>query len=363
LNTKPTILVCPLDWGIGHATRCVPIINELLENKVNVILGASGRSLDFLKQEFPGLQRIHFPGYVVSYPSKGSMALSMATQAPVILQGIKKENRLLKEIIRKHNINGIISDNRYGLYTSDIPSVFITHQVFIQAPSFMSFLNPVLLRMNLRFIKKYDECWVPDFEGENNLSGDLSHKKPLPPNVHFIGPLSRFTFTNAQPGSEYKYKFLVMVSGPEPQRSILEKALLIQLSTLQFKSAMVCGKPEVFEHKSINDHIDVYSHLQTWKLKELILQSEIIISRPGYSTIMDLVALNKKAIFIPTPGQTEQIYLSYYFKERKLYYAMDQKNINLQEAMEHIQDIKGIQYDFDAAKLKLRISKFLDRIN
>jgi uncharacterized protein (TIGR00661 family) len=291
------------------------------------------------------------------------MAISMAFQAPVILHGIKKENRLLQEIIRKHNINGIISDNRYGLYSSEIPSVFITHQVFIQTPPIIGFLNPVLLGMNLHFIKKYDECWVPDFEGENNLSGDLSHRKPLPLNGHFIGPLSRFKSNKGQLATEYKYKVLVMLSGPEPQRSILEKALDRQISKLQIKSAMVCGKPEILEHQTINEQLDVYSHLETEKLQSLILQSEIIVSRPGYSTIMDLVALNKKAIFIPTPGQTEQIYLSKYYTERKLYYSMNQKNFDLQKAMENIQDIKGIHYDFDATKLKLRVSKLLNRIN
>ena len=250
MKHKPNILVCPLDWGIGHATRCVPIINELNAQNSNVILGASGRSLSFLKKEYPNLQIIDFPGYKFSYPDKGNMALKMALQAPAILKGIKEEHKVLKKIIQDFAIDAVISDNRYGLYSNSIPSVFMTHQVFIQTPSQLNFLNPILLIKNQGFIHKFDECWIPDFQGDQNLSGDLSHKKSLPDNYHFIGPLSRFSLNRETKPTEYKYKILVMLSGPEPQRTVLENLLVDQLSSLKIKCAVVLGKTELKEQKN-----------------------------------------------------------------------------------------------------------------
>ncbi|OQX80049.1 MAG: hypothetical protein B6D61_02530, partial [Bacteroidetes bacterium 4484_249] len=313
MQKKPNILVCPLDWGIGHATRCVPVINELLIQNANVIIGADNRPLAFLKQEFPNLQFIKFSGYKFSYPEKGSMALKMALSAPNFLFEIKKENKVLDKLIDKYNIDAVISDNRFGLYTKRIPCVFMTHQIMIKSSSGLKFLEPLLYRINKSFISKYSECWIPDFADELNLSGDLAHKKPLPRNSFYIGPLSRFKNSISEnlrnkKTKGFAYDFLVMLSGPEPQRTILEKRITKQLDKSELKGAIVSGKPETDEKHTLNENTEVYSHLETSKLKQLIIDSEIIISRPGYSTIMDLAVLGKKAIFIPTPGQTEQEY-------------------------------------------------------
>lgn len=362
MTKKPNILVCPLDWGIGHATRCVPIINELLVQNANVILAASGRSLHFLESEFPDLKKIEFPGYQFSYPENGSMALKMAFQAPKILAGIKKENRMLKNIIHDYKIDAIISDNRYGLYSKKNPCVFMTHQVFIQMPKQLDFLKQIIEKINKKYINKFNECWIPDYPGGENLSGDLSHQKKLTQNFHFIGPLSRFSKRPKKKSTEFKYKILVMLSGPEPQRTVLENLLIDQLSNLEIKSAVVLGKTELREEKRIKDHIDIYSHLESDKLKQLILDSEIIVSRTGYSTVMDLVALNKKAIFIPTPGQTEQEYLSHFYLENQFYYSLDQQNIDLNKGLTNYKPYSGVQLAYDNSKLKERVSKLLQKL-
>lgn len=362
LKNKPNILACPLDWGIGHATRCVPIIREMLEQNANVILAASGRSLYFLEKEFPKLQKIDFPGYQFSYPENGSMALKMALQSPQILAGIKKENSTLKEIIKDYNINAVFSDNRYGLYSEKVPCVFMTHQIFIQTPGYLSLINPVLERINKKYINKFSQCWIPDFEDGQSLSGELSYQKPLPDNYHFIGPLSRFSTNKLNFEKEYKYKILVMLSGPEPQRTVLENLLIDQLSNLQVISAVVLGKTELKEQNLIEDHIDVFSHLESDKLKQLILESEIVVSRPGYSTVMDLVALNKEAIFIPTPGQTEQEYLAKYYYEKGYFYSMKQNNLNLSQAFDESKNYKVPKFNYDNTLLQKRISNLLKQL-
>ncbi|MCD4695197.1 MAG: hypothetical protein K8S16_03065 [Bacteroidales bacterium] len=360
MKKRPNVLVCPLDWGIGHATRCVPIIHELINQNTNVILGASNRPQAFLIKEFPDLQFIDFPNYNISYPSGNQgMVLKMMKQLPQFLKSIRKEFLFLKTIIEEHNINMVISDNRYGLYSNKIPSVFITHQVFIKTPEKIKFLEPSMLRFNNKYMKKYTECWIPDHKNEPNLSGMLSHKKPLPENTFFIGPLSRFKKDKKTRKENFKYDLLVMLSGPEPQRTNLENKVIDQLQTLDVKSVMVCGKPEVLKEKTKIKNIHIFPHLESDRLQQLIMDSEIILSRPGYSTIMDLAALGKKAIFIPTPGQTEQEYLAAYFEKKKIFHSVRQKDLNIKKALDEAGQFTGIFYPNDFGILKERIAVLL----
>lgn len=364
MKKQPIVLVCPLDWGIGHATRCVPIIRELLMQNARVIIGASNRPLAFLKQEFPDLDFIDFPGYQIVYPGGDEgMVIKMIPQVPKLIKSIRDENSLLDKIINSQKIDLVISDNRYGLYTKKIPCVFMTHQVFIKTPPALRIFEFFLSLMNKMFMQKYTECWIPDFEKEPNLSGDLSHGKALPKHSCYIGPLSRFSSNIATKHKNYIYDALVLLSGPEPQRTILEKKVLKELSELNLKAAMVCGKPEEFDIKIHSENIDIFQHLESDHLQELILQSEIVISRPGYSTIMDIAALGKKALFIPTPGQTEQEYLSDYFSRKKLFYRINQNELNLKEDLKKSLVFPGIYLENDYQLLRKRISHLLRNVN
>ena len=368
MKRKPNILVCPLDWGIGHATRCVPVINELIRQNVNVIIAADNRPLAFLKNEFPTLQFEIFPGYKFSYPEKGSMALRMALLAPGIIMGIKQEHENLKDILHRSKIDAVISDNRFGLWTDAVPCIFITHQINIKTPASLKFSEPFLYRINKKYISKFNECWMPDFAGDSNLSGELSHKKPLPANSYFIGPLSRFAETSAEKHEEihenkFKNELLVLLSGPEPQRTLLEKKILKQLKDMGLPAMVVCGKPEELSEENLNDNIRIFSHLNSNTLKQLLLSSKVVISRPGYSTIMDLAALGKKAIFIPTPGQTEQEYLADYFYKKKIYFKMSQNKLDLIEGIKNSEKYKGINLVYDPDLLKSRIQNLISKIS
>lgn len=324
------VLVAPLDWGLGHATRCIPIIQELLLQGDEVLIAADGNTRQLLKKEFPELKFISLRGYRINYSSILPMSLSMALQSPKILLRIFREHQELKKIIREHSIDAIISDNRYGLWNKKIQSVFITHQVMIKCPPLLKFLEPLLYRINKYFISKYDNCWIPD--DEKNLSGDLSNQYTLPPNAKFIGTLSRWKKEKII-STEKKYDLLCIISGPEPHRNAFEKLLIKQLSNSDLKALIVCGKPgEQFETQ-INNRITIISHLESKKLLEAVAVSEKVICRAGYSGIMDLVAVKKDAVLVPTPGQTEQIYLARHLKERKIFYSTDQKNFNLIDSL------------------------------
>src|ERR1019366_5512486 len=177
------ILICLLNWGLGHATRCIPIIRLLRKKNAEIIIAADGRSLELLKQEFPDLEFIRLQGYDINYPTGDSMILKMFFSIPKIVNGIYKEHQILKKIIKEKKIDIVISDNRFGLWNKKIKSIFITHQLMIKT----LFAEKLLHRINLYFIKKYDECWVPDVECASNLSGDLSHKYSLIKNTFFVG--------------------------------------------------------------------------------------------------------------------------------------------------------------------------------
>lgn len=304
-----TILVAPLNWGLGHATRCIPII-RLLQNEGNrVIIASDGASLELLKKEFPETKAVALPGYNISYPAKGShFKTKMLASGPQLFKAIRKEHKLLDLLLDEYGVDGVISDNRLGLYTHKVPSVFITHQLKVLSGK-TTWLSTYL---HNRFIKRFDECWVPDNEGPYNLSGEMGHpeKKVLP--VKYIGPLSRMRFNK----EAAKYKAIVILSGPEPQRTLLETKLLTEFKKYSGKVLLVQG---IIESKTVvktKGNIEIVNFLTTPELEKAINSSEFVVSRSGYTTIMDLACMGKIAFFIPTPGQPEQEYLAQTLKDK-----------------------------------------------
>lgn len=362
-KNKINILICPLDWGLGHATRCIPIIKELVNRNINVVIAGSGASLHLLKCEFPQLEYIPLEGYNISYPKNGNMVFKMFSQFPALIYKIFKEHKQLKHIIKNYNIDAVISDNRYGLYTKRIPSIFITHQLIVKCPYWLKFLEPFIFLLNYYFISRYSECWVPDYKGKINLSGDLSHKYPRLSKIRFIGPQSRLYNTSLEftSGKEI-FDLMVILSGPEPQRSIMENIVISQLTKINLKSIVVLGNPGFYEEKQIGTNITLFSCLTSDDIIKYMGKSNIVLCRSGYSSIMDLCALGKKAILVPTPGQTEQEYLASYFKKRKIFYSQSQKELNIFDAIMKSENYDGIKIKNNPSLLNIRLHKLLQRI-
>ncbi|NVN93882.1 MAG: glycosyltransferase [Bacteroidetes bacterium] len=358
MAVKKNILICPLNWGLGHACRCVPVIQSFINAGANVVIAADYRPLAFLRKEFPNLKCFSFPGYRITYQRKGSFLLKFFSLLPQIILDIYKEHKQLNSIIDEYDIDIVVSDNRFGLWNKKVKSIFMTHQISIKSPIKISIFERLLYYCNKAFIKNYDECWIPDFEGEINLSGDLSHKYNLPIDSYFIGPLSRFK--NRTP-NDYSnpLELLVLLSGPEPQRTIFEEIILKQLENKTIKTIIVRGITEEDEVQTISENLSIYSHLDTNSLQKLIQQSEMILCRSGYSTIMDIAVFGKKAILVPTPGQTEQEYLAQYYKEKKYFYSVSQKLFNLEEALSHSKKYSGIQVKSNGVELNERVKALL----
>lgn len=335
---SPCVLVAPLNWGLGHATRCIPLIKALEEQGVQVILASDGDALHLLRAEFPHLIARELPSYRIRYASN-NMVRNIASQLPRILYAIRAEHQTCAHLVRQYNINGIISDNRYGCFNAKAHSVLLTHQLNLRVPNkALQWLANALLRHALR---PFEAIWVPDAADAPNLSGDLSHPLPegLPP-VQYLGLLSRMKPAKAP--LEIEYDVAVVLSGPEPQRSVLEQRLLEEALMLSDKRIIVIqGKTAAKEHHLLADHLEMVSYLTSAEINEVLLKSKAIVCRSGYSSLMDLAALGQKALLIPTPGQTEQEYLAEHLAAQGVMPMQSQDAIQLQSGLKILKHSKG----------------------
>lgn len=326
METKKNILVAPLNWGLGHATRCIPIIEALLENDFNPIVASDGVALELLKKEYPNLTFIELPSYKIEYPKKGRyFKLKLVFNGHKIIKAILLEKSKTKQLIKDYNIQGIISDNRLGVQNKKIPSVFITHQLKVLTGN-TTWLST---KMHEKIITKFNVCWVPDIEGALNLSGVLGHPKKTPKNTIYIGPLSRLKKKKLP----LKYDLMVILSGPEPQRSLLEEKLIYELANHEGKILFVKGKIEKEQSITTNNQFTFYNFMNTEELENAFNESATVLCRSGYTTVMDLAFLGKKAFFIPTPGQYEQEYLAKKFKEEGIAPTCEQENFTVNKLL------------------------------
>lgn len=317
MQTPPKILICPLNWGLGHASRCVPIIREELKKGNEVVIASDGFPLAFLRLQFPELRFIELPSYPVKYSKGKSQFFAMLRFLPQLYLGIKRENKWLKHFLLKEHFDMVISDNRFGLWNKNVHSVYITHQIMVKMPKGLRFLEPIGYRLHKKIIEKYDECWIPDVEEKGGLSGDLSHKYPLPKNAKFIGILSRFSELK-DVSSNFGFDRVVVISGVEPQRTIFEKSMIEKYQYKNEKTLIIQGLPSEENNPKKMDNITIVPHLKDEELATALKGCKEIICRAGYSTIMDLNVLGclQKAVFYPTPGQTEQEYLAEYHTKK-----------------------------------------------
>ncbi len=354
---KKRILIAPLDWGLGHAARCVPIINELLAKDLDVVIAADNRPAELLKKEFPDLEHIRLPGYTIDYPVNANMAWTMFRQLPIFFRGIADEHMLLESIVAEHHIDAVISDNRWGVYSTKVPSIYIVHQLRILLSKYLRRGQWIVDRANGRLIKPFGEVWIPDFPASDRLSGELSHDSLLPKNSFFIGPLSRLKKINS---FKKELDILVILSGPEPQRTVFEKLITDQLRQTTMRSLVVRGTPERTMKMKLSETLTLVSALTADELSEAIASSHIIVSRPGYSTVMDLSFLGANAIFIPTPQQTEQEYLAKRLKDQKICYSETQEKFSLTRAIAQFNSYSGFsQHLNDHAVLQQRIDHLI----
>lgn len=338
-----------MNWGIGHAARMIPIIDELNKFDTEVVIVANGDAFHLLSGKYPSLKIKELPGLNVSYSDKRiSFWSHLIKQLPSFMSGVHKEHKKWIKLVDDIVPDGIISDNRFSVWHSTLPTVIITHQVNIQIPLF----SRVVKLVNNYYLKKFDEYWIPDYMGK--YAGKLS----IPNEGKEIGILSRFEKVKE---AEKEYDFLGVVSGPEPQRSIFFDLLLSQAIKLNLKAVILMGKPGRLVSYS-KGNCKVFSHLNDAKFAEVVARSKGVIARSGYSTLMDVSFLGVKASFVPTPGQTEQEYLAAYHESKGHYFYMKQEEFDLELCIQKFDEYSGIQ-DEKTSLLKDQLKCFLDSID
>jgi len=331
-STKKRILVAPLDWGLGHSARCVPIIHRLLKQNHDVCIAAQGNAASMLSAEFPRIPILPIPGYAIRYTAIPIfMYLKFFWFLAKVFITAFREHLWVQKIVTSHSIDIIISDNRFGLFTSKARTVYISHQLMVKMPRHFTALEKVFWRGHSWAIGKFNTLWIPDLNPPDDITGSLSHKYPLPAHARHVGILSRFSLGRTAPSSLGSASCLVIVSGPEPQRQQFETEVVGQLTRLPGKSIVLRGKPGKTPNvEEVADHVFLVSHVESKEFAWLIQQAEIIVARGGYTTIMDLWALEKKALLVPTPGQTEQLYLCERLAAQKRFIVQRQKDLNLE---------------------------------
>ena len=335
-------------WGLGHATRSLPVIRKLQEENNELTIISHGRSLELLKKELGSNINYHdIPDYpmLVSAEPRQFMAKSMIYW-PLFVRKIQSGVSNLKKIANKEKFNVIISDARYDMLNKSVPTYFISHQIRIMNPLRLRMLETGSEFFNDFFFKRFKGIIVPDYK-DDNLSGDLSHnlKKIDEKRIHYAGVLSDFSKKKTKKDIDY----LISITGPEPQRTILEKKLLLQSKDLKGNIAITLGKTEEKEDIT-KENIQIFSFLTKEQRENLLNRSKLVISRSGYSTILDLAVIGTKALMTPTPGQIEQEYLSRYHNLKGTFYSVNQSKINLIEDIEKVKKTTGITRKCDVDK-------------
>lgn len=330
------ILIVPLDWGLGHTTRCIPLIQYLLQQGHGVTVAGNALQHKILNAACPGIIMLLLPGYEVKYSrSRKGFLWSILRQLPRLLRTVRREHQWLLNVTATQQVDGIISDNRYGLHHPELPAAIMTHQLEVRT-GMGNFFDRLLRPLHYRYLQRFGQCWVVDVAGTPNLAGSLSHPPVLPAQTRYIGWLSHLQQPQAGPAGDY---LLVVLSGPEPQRTILADRLWRQaLLHQQQQIVFVEGNAAAGEREQQAAHIQWHAHLPGAALQPLLAGASMVICRSGYSTLMDLVLLGKKAILIPTPGQTEQEYLGRYLCDQGIFYSADQEGFRLEAALAAARD-------------------------
>jgi len=344
-------------WGFGHATRSLPVLRKLIEENHTITVISHGRTLKLLQKELGDTVSYEdIPDYpiLISKNTEQFIAKSIVYW-PYFIKRMEDGVQHLKKILETTPCDRIISDGRYDMYSRSIPSIFISHQMRIMNPLRFKLFERGSETFNLFFFKRFRDIIVPDYK-ENDLTGDLSHnlRKIDENKLHYVGLLSDFEKKDQKKDIDYFFS----ISGPEPQRSYLEQTIMEQIGAIDGHIVITLGKTEEHDHPEL-DHIQIYPYLPKEKREEILNRSKLVISRSGYSTIMDLAVIGTKALMIPTPGQIEQQYLAAYLSEKQLCHQVPQHALDLGKDTALAQQTKGFHSN---GSVDLTVDNILDII-
>jgi UDP:flavonoid glycosyltransferase YjiC (YdhE family) len=365
------ILIAPLDWGLGHATRCVPLIRALRAAGHAVVPCAGGAGLRLLRAEFPDLEVEEAPAYAMRYTrNRALLPLWLALQLPAFFASIRGDGTRAARLVRKHEADLVISDGRYGFRSAAAPAIFISHQLHILPPG-PARLRAALARpiraLNRFALRGFREVWVPDFPGARNLSGILGHPPGGWPGARYIHPLCRFRPEDlpwdraaALPAATGPaIDTLALLSGPEPQRTLLEEKVRAAFAAMPGTRVIVRGVPSrsprgtdaAGENPLRENALTVFDHLPQERLLACLASARRVVCRSGYTTMMELAGLGKaNVLLVPTPGQPEQEYLAIHARASGFAAWQDQEAPDLEAGLREAGTLPGFGSVFDATR-------------
>lgn len=300
------VLIAPLNWGVGHAARCIPVIRQLLSEGKEVHIASDGVALSLLKSYFPKVTFHELNDLNITYTKSVPLYLKFPVIAWRLIKGYRHDRRKVELLQARENFDIIISDSRFGAYSKKAKSYIIIHQLrlsnFGGKPT-----EWIAQQIIKRLLKPFETCLIPDHEGTNNLTGAISRPIDGIPYL-YTKPLSRFPIDGVELPLP-RYNILVIVSGPEPQRTKFEN-IILKLAASSSKNIMLFRGTKSAPEINTVPNIKVFDFAGDSMFQSLVHNCDLIITRAGYSTIMDLYALKKGAVLVPTPNQPEQEYLA-----------------------------------------------------
>jgi hypothetical protein len=235
------------------------------------------------------------------------------------------EHFKLYGILKKHRIDVVISDNRYGLWNRKVRSIIITHQLRVIPPFPFKWAMPITEYLVKFWLNRFDEVWIPDYADELSIAGILSKPNGLR-NLCYIGNLSRFEGVDSE--SVFNgFQMVVVASGPEPHRSIFVDINAKIAQRYGLNCLIIEGRPENGVIPRCADGVWVVGHLPDMQFTLALRNAQYLVLRGGYSTIMDMLALGLSGLIVPTPGQTEQEYLAEYLFAKGLFHTVEQSDL------------------------------------
>ncbi len=342
------ILVAPLSWGLGHATRDLPIIRRFLALGHEVWILSSGRSLQLLRHEVPECTFVELPDYPSPYTKSRWFILKFAAIIPLMLLAIRRERREARKLIEREKFDLVISDNRFGVRHPGYPSFFISHQLRFAAPRLLWPFQLLAELFNRSHHRHFRRVIVPDVpDPRNNLAGKLAHGLywPKKERYYYAGILS----STQKMDVPQDVDLFISISGPEPQRTEFERIIMDQMETLKSLGRVVIalGKPEDNQEQRPADNVEVYGFLDRQRQQEMMNRAKLIITRSGYTTVMEIAELGRKALLVPTPGQTEQEYLSQYYEKVGQFHSVSQYKLDIGRDMQRAMQYPGLAGEHD----------------
>jgi len=324
------ILFAVHDWGLGHATRSLVLIRALVQRGDAVtILMAESPGLALLRAELGDACEFYpyedIPKPFSRYPAV--FYFRMSCSVPQIWLRFTLEQRLTERLVRERRLDAVVSDSRLGVWSREAPSYCVFHSLRQIIPGRPRQLERIVERAQRYALRGYRAILVPDVEGDDALAGDLAHDLDVDwrGKLVYIGPLSELQPNGAAEDIDYFFS----ISGVEPHHTMLAERVLAALPALRGRSVVALGRPGSAADVRTVGNATIHGYLDRRAQGEMLARARVIVGRSGYTTLMEAAGFGKRALFVPTPGQSAQEYLAKFHCERGRVFSTVQSALDI----------------------------------